>query len=190
MTVREAAPVWRAGADDGEELGAGRPGAHLNDTTNATAEEPTPFLELFLRVRRGVIGQPFHAAAADGAGTPEAVIRWVQADCIDKIGCEWTSEDRRQELRDLLWALGSDRQDALRFAQKVLDWRALPPAEREKRKAERAEAARLEWMATKEPTEKQIALLRKLGYSGEVTDRAQASRMIGGLLARQKGRRP
>lgn len=70
------------------------------------------------------------------------------------------------------------------FIMYVLWKLSLPAVERAALKAERGMQYAQAAMTGKEPTEKQLALLKKLGYSGNVVDRASASGLIAQLLKR------
>jgi len=75
---------------------------------------------------------------------------------------------------------------ALGFCRWVLEWEALPWQEKERIKEARAERYRREWMRQQPPTEKQLAYLRKLGWTGAVLSRQHASELIE-KLARRRG---
>jgi hypothetical protein len=72
-------------------------------------------------------------------------------------------------------SLTLERKAALAYAQSVLDWEHLPYAERRQHKAERGAIYQQHAMAAKPVTEKQRALLQRLGVQAEPANRYEAS---------------
>ena len=68
--------------------------------------------------------------------------------------------------------------EAMAFAAWAPAWEALPPAEKERQKAAKGAAHRQTYMEQQPPTDKQRGYLAMLGYTGEVTSKAQASDLI------------
>ena len=96
-----------------------------------------------------------------------------------------SSPDTRQFLLDALATLRTYQDEALAYAQSVIDYEALPYAERQRIKGRRALAF---VMQGKEPTLAQLSYLRSLGYQGPPpADRSEASRVIDALRQRKGG---
>jgi hypothetical protein len=77
--------------------------------------------------------------------------------------------------------------EAYVYAQSVLDWEALPRAERERQKQERGRHFQQQHMAQLPVTPQQHAVLRTLGHTGELpANRADASTLIDGLLSARR----
>jgi hypothetical protein len=84
---------------------------------------------------------------------------------------------------EVLGHLHTDRGGAMRYAAAVIAYEQLPPAQRQRVKAERRFAFLKGTMRGKPVTAPQAALLRTLGYQGPPpSDRAEASRLIEALL--------
>jgi hypothetical protein len=95
----------------------------------------------------------------------------------------------RAHLQAVLDALPNDRAGALAFAQAVIDFERLPYEARQRVKAERAAPYLEQAMRGKPVTERQVAFLRTLGYTGpQPEDRAAASTLIDRL--KREGGRP
>ncbi len=76
-----------------------------------------------------------------------------------------------------------DPEALLAGARWALWWESLPPAEKHRFRAERAEEAKERWMAEQPPTEKQLAYLHSLGYRDLTpANRLEASRLIDKLV--------
>jgi hypothetical protein len=115
-----------------------------------------------------------------GPTTPAGVATAV----AERARAQADEAERRRQWTDvatwssLFHAVRGYRAQAEALAGAALEWEALPPAERARQKAARAEAGRRAWMAGQPPTEKQLAFLRALGYCGPVANRAEASQLI------------
>jgi hypothetical protein len=102
--------------------------------------------------------------------------------CQERQGERFRDWLRQQQARRALAALAEYPDEARAFAEHCLRWEALPPAEKARRKAERAEPHRRDWLAAQAPTDRQRQYLRSLGFRGEVASRLEASEEIDRLL--------
>ncbi len=81
-------------------------------------------------------------------------------------------------LADLAALLCGHTDEGLAFAAYCLADEALPPEERRRRKAAQAAEAVRAHQDRQPPTEKQVAYLRRLGYTGAIDSKAHASSLI------------
>lgn len=131
----------------------------------------------------GVIANSFHQAVRNGASSPAAVLVRVQQHLEQQRASGYGSPDRREECALLLERLQTERQDALTYAAAVLAYEALPPDERARRKAARADVHLEAWMAAQPATEKQRNYLHMLGHrASEPLSKRDASALIDALL--------
>lgn len=94
----------------------------------------------------------------------------------------------RPELDHVITAMDADPEGVLRYAEAVIAEERLPVEERERLRRERSKPFAQAHMATKLPTDKQLAYLQRLGYRGpEPEDRLAASQLIDRLF-QQRGR--
>jgi len=163
--------------------------SHTAGIPSAT-DTPREWLEHFPGPRRSAVANWYYAAVRHGAVTPAAVVHQVLQTVQRRL--QWVSDPAATaHLQTVQEALQSDRAGALAFAQAVLDWEALPYAERQQRKAERGRHFQQEYMARMPVTPQQQAFLRTLGYTEEPpTNRLEASTLIDTLLSARKGGRP
>jgi hypothetical protein len=157
---------------------------------------PTPpqdpsraFLQHFEQKRRSGIANLFHFSIRDhGCTTARQVCSQV-----------WQTVHRRTQyandketathLAHVLAVMQHDQTGALAYAQSVLEYEQLPYEARQRVKAERSRAYGHEAMRGKPVTAPQVAMLRRLGFTGEApSDRAAASQLIGELM-RERGER-
>lgn len=90
----------------------------------------------------------------------------------------WRSPDLGA-LTDIRAVIEARPDEARRFALWAIAWASLPGEVRDRAKAQRAEHYRREWMAQQQPTDRQLAHLRRLGYQGPPpANRAEASELI------------
>jgi hypothetical protein len=87
------------------------------------------------------------------------------------------------DLRQLLTLMGEYRQEALACAARALAYEALPYPYRASKKAQRGHVYQQRYMASQEATDKQRALLAKLGYTGPIESRLHASRLMDARLS-------
>lgn len=76
--------------------------------------------------------------------------------------------------------------EAIAYAESKIAWEALSQAE--KAMAKRAKSEYFQWksMEGKEPTQKQVSFLMRMGYQGSILDRAHASYLIQKCIERKK----
>ena len=148
-------------------------------------EQPNTFLEQFPILQRGVVKNSFHHAVRAGERTPEGIVRWVERWFLGKLerGARFRDGVAQEKARAILDALAAYPEEALALAEEVLDYEALPEEERQRLKAARSEEHRLAWMEQQEPTPKQVAYCRALGYRGVIESRRHASQIIDKLRA-------
>jgi hypothetical protein len=96
---------------------------------------------------------------------------------------QWSSNlDNRQFLQSVLDTLRATQQEALTYAQHVIDYEHLPYEARQRVKAERAVHYLHEAMCGKAVTLAQLTYLRALGYRGTTPpNRAEASTLLEAL---------
>ncbi len=83
------------------------------------------------------------------------------------------------ELADaILTTIGDHEGDALAYAAWALEWEALPPEERRRQKGERSAQHIAAVMDRQAPTEKQVAFIRKMGFTDPIDSKAFASSVI------------
>src|SRR3977135_2418568 len=106
------------------------------ETTPAVHSDPRAWLEHFPAPRRSAIANWYHYAVRNGSITPAAVVHQVQQEVSRRL--QWTSDPTEKvHFHTVLEALQTDRPGALSYAAAVIDWEALPRAERERQKQER-----------------------------------------------------
>ena len=149
--------------------------------------DPRAWLEHLPAPKRSSVANWFHYAVRNGASTPPAVCSAVWQTVQQRL--QWSSElPTRQFLQGVLDTLRATQQDALTYAQHVIDYERLPYEARQRVKAERTFAYLKDAMHGKPATPAQLSYLGALGYRGEPpTDRAQASALIDALLQQQGG---
>ena len=155
------------------------------DPTGSPPDTPASraWLNRIAAGRRSATANWFHHAARAGATPPQAVCSGVWQTVQRRL--EWASTpDTREFLQGILDLLKSHQDEAMMYAQSVLDYEALPYEQRQQVKARRA----LNFvMGGKPTTEKQASLIRSKGYTGAIpADWADASALIDRLL-RQAG---
>jgi hypothetical protein len=167
---------------------------YLDTAPNATpvADEtatPRGWLEQWPALRRGLISDLFHFAVRQGASTPALVVNAVKRALRRRLQYATPPLNTTNQTLQHVWqSLQVAPQEAHAYAQTVLDWEALPYAERQQRKAERGTHYQQARMATLPVTDKQFNLLRSLGYTGEPpANRAAASTLIEKLHSERKG---
>jgi hypothetical protein len=164
--------------------------AHVTDVTSETAT-PRDWLAQWPVARRSLISNLFHYAVRDGARTPALVVHAVQSVLHRRLRYVTSLHNTTDETLHAVWqSLQVAPQGAYAYAQSVLDWEALPRAERERQKQERGRHFQQQYMAQLPVTAQQHAFLRTLGHTGKPpANRAKASTLIEGLLSARKGQR-
>lgn len=138
----------------------------------------TAFLQHFPREYRGRNGHFFYHAVRSGADDPRKVCSLVYKQVVARLKEAGLGDVQRLSFLDLKRWLEDDRQGAMLLAHYCLEWEQATPEERRARKERNAAEAKREAMGERPPTEKQLALLKKLGHTGEVHHRAHASELI------------
>lgn len=140
-------------------------------------EETSGFLAHFDRKYRGRNSNFFYSAIRDGEQEPRAICSLVYREVTRRAKRPYDEEQGRS-LNELLHWLREDQAGALEFAERCLAWENATPEERRERKARAGEEGKREWMRGQPPTEKQLAVLQKLGHVSEVPNRLAASELI------------
>jgi hypothetical protein len=142
-----------------------------------TTPDPRAWLEQFPPERRSPIANWFHLSIRSGVSVPAAVLVAVEATVQRRLA--WRKDQDDSWLHLVLARLQDDRGRAMAYAQSVINYEALPPAARQRVKAERSVASLKDAMRGKTVTPAQRAYLSALGYTGPAPhDRAAASHLI------------
>ncbi len=151
----------------------------------ATATPTTPaskaFLERFEQPVKSTIANLFlRPVRAGTAHYPRAVLaevlRELQARRARAAAGGWRET---LELTEMIYAtIAAHEKEAIAFGAWALEWEALPPEERERRKRDRGEQYRTAHMDRQAPTDKQVEYLRRMGYDGPIDSKAFASSLI------------
>jgi hypothetical protein len=157
----------------------------------AVLHEPPPapaWLDQWPPTRRSTLANWFYAAVRSGLTTLPAIVDHVSATLHQRL--QWTSDPAKREwLCQVLTSIREDPHAAEDYAGEVWALEQLPADAKARLKAERAQAFMIEAMRGREPSARQVAFLRSLGYTGAPPrERAEASAMIDRLL-REKGAR-
>lgn len=136
---------------------------------------PHPFLDRFDPNERSAVSNDFlYTIRRMGPSTPQAVCSAVWKETK---ATRW-----RERSKKLLSVLAEDPEGALDYAARQLAWEALPPSDKQAVKSMKQQAGIAAWQMTQAPTEKQLAYLEGLGYTGEVRHRRHASELIDQLV--------
>jgi hypothetical protein len=164
-----------------------------------TAADPRTLMDRFPQPERSTVANLFYTAVRAGLRDPVVVHsrvlhtlrhdieyqeQWIHSD--GSLNPAWAREriQQRQRWEALLYDYDDD---AIAFAQYVIEREQKPRAEREAEKAAHTEEYRRAYMAQQPPTEKQVAYLRRLGHHGPVGSKAEASALIDRLLQQDAG---
>ncbi len=142
-----------------------------------TPESPS-FLDHFPRHYRGRNGHLFYEAIRSGAETDSKVCSLVYRAVWDWLTRTEGDPDSQQSWREFKRMLDEDSAGALAFARWCREQENADPAEREAAREKAAADGKREWMREQAPTDKQVALLKKLGHTGPISDRLEASELI------------
>lgn len=125
----------------------------------------------------GAIGNIFCQAVRSGCDDIDSIMDYVAKDCRERIRSPYATESRIRNYNSVIDSLGDD--DAIEFAEHIL-WREnLPKEEHDRLKSESRTEGLNDFMATQNPTEKQLSYLKALGCSEVPTDKKRASDLIG-----------
>lgn len=151
-------------------------------------QNPRAWLDHFPPERRSTIANWFHHGVRNGARTPQAVCSAVWQTVQQRL--HWSSDlANRQFLQGALDTLRATQQEALAYAQSVLEYERLPYEARQQVKAQRTLAALKLGMRGKPTTEAQYGLCTPAGDGELPADRAEASALIDQLQTQQGGDR-
>lgn len=121
----------------------------------------------------------------EAIGKYETDIYKYETEWVDRYqGKDWMEgyvERARENIDKLLGYLNlmrQEREKALGMAEWAVWWESLDDREKKRQKVERAKPHQQEYMASLQPTGKQLALLDSFGYQGTVDNRLHASQLI------------
>ncbi len=136
------------------------------------------FLDLFPANRRSHVANLFLDPVRRGIATPTQVYGAVYAELRRRLeGPRWHGYDDTND-RLIFDTLRGNYDAAVAYAGWCVAYEQLPPEEKKRRKqASTAEGIGL-WQEQQPPTEKQIAYIRALGYTGPIENRRHASSVI------------
>jgi hypothetical protein len=120
---------------------------------------------------------------ADPAEIVKAVVTGLRQDLARR--GRWNYASDLTPLRDTLCAVLAHPTEALALAREAVDYEHLPPGEKSRLKATRAEQGRQTYMASLPPTNKQLSYLRKLGVATAPANRLEASQLIDSRLQKE-----
>ncbi len=146
------------------------------------------FLERFPPNRRSHVVNLFLHSVRAGAITPEVVVARVRDGLQRRIqrALQWNNEATLERDREVLHMLDEHTDEARGMADWALAWESLPREEKERIKKERTRTYQRRWMATQQPTQRQLNYLCALGYAGSRPgNRLEASELIDELRSQQ-----
>jgi hypothetical protein len=149
-----------------------------------TYEDPRrKFLERFPPTQCGHLMNMFLLPVRQGIAEPTEVVRRVEQAFLRREcnGVRYRDLVTQQRARWVLDGLSAYADEALALAEWAIAYETLPAAERERLKLERGADHRRDWMSQQEPTPKQLAYVRALGFTGRVESRQHASDLIESL---------
>ena len=131
----------------------------------------------------------FCSAVRLGGRTVDAVLTAVRADVESRLRSARRYGDaaRIQQFSAFRDYLDTEQVTARAYARWILGWESLSIAEKDKVKAEQGAEHRQRWMAEQPATERQIQYLRALGWTAEVSSKAEASELIDRLRGGRGG---
>lgn len=147
---------------------------------NTPNPDDRAFLEHFPAERRSFVSNWFLTEVRAGRSDPNAVVRAVRERL--RLYINRYDSDPAGKYCLFLDELDANPSEALRYARWSLDWERMTPEQKARHKAQRNVEGINLWMETQEPSEKQIALLTKLGHAERPASKAEASRLIDALL--------
>ncbi len=154
---------------------------------HTTTNQRDIFLAYFDNPRRSFVTNLFLHAVRRGERTPRRVLAAVNAEiraCQERAQY-WGREDSSTRYDEAQEVILLHPDEALAFCSWALDWERLTPAEKRHYRGAQGEQFRRDWMKQQPATDRQIAYVRALGYTGEVTSKAHASELIDQLRNRQ-----
>lgn len=137
------------------------------------------FLAFFENSARGTVANDFlFVIRDDGITEPRLICREVYRLLLSKVA-RYTGESAAKK-QYVLGVMRENQQAAMRFAEWAVWHETLDDKtkKRLKNRGEGSEHYQKEWMATQQPTARQLALLDSFGYQGTVDNRLHASQLI------------
>lgn len=165
------------------------PIATYDPNADFTAEpQPGPretFLALFLPTKRGTIANWFlDPIRTQSATTPRQVLTCVLETLCERIDRAYAyGADYVANLENALDTINAHETEALGYAGWAIAWEQMPPDERERIKRRRQQEHQSAWMGERQPSQKQLDYLQRLGYRGPApTSMLEASEHIDRLV--------
>ncbi len=157
----------------------------MNSPALTDVDQRRRLLGLFPTSARSLVANIFLDKVRGGITEPCAIVDAVQRDATRRLA--WAvSDDRYNPTAALLCsAIDNDPDEAIDFARWCIEWERLPNDQRQQLKEERGADHRRRWMEQQPATERQVAYVRALGWTGtEPASKAEASRLIDELRTR------
>lgn len=138
------------------------------------------FLVHFPQEQKSHVANIFLAAVRQGAQTAGGVLTRVTIDLHERLrrAAHYRDKTEHTKIDNILYYFEHYDEDAEAFARWALAWEKLSPAEKARHKAGTAREAIRAHMDREDPTAKQSAYLRKMGYTGPIDSKAHASALI------------
>ena len=155
-------------------------------TTADYQEERQQFLNLIGITRRSAVTNIVLHQARQGIEDPAAVVAGVVSTLEARIAAPWASDLSRGRDSLTLSIVEQHPIEATGFARWAISYAELSPEEVQQHKREAREQHVSAWLSNQPPTERQVAFLRGLGHTDDVTSKLQASQLIAQL--RQGGK--
>jgi hypothetical protein len=146
---------------------------------------PRPLLPHIPEHQRSPLMNRFlDAIRSRGITTPSEIVKFVVAGLRQDLQrrSRWSHAADLRPLRETLLAVIGHPTEAEALAREAVEYEQLPAAEKERRKAAKAEQGRQTYMATLPPTKKQPNYLRRLGVASAPAHRLEASQLIDARL--------
>lgn len=154
--------------------------------SSAPSGSSRAFLLHFPERERSAVANLFLLQVRRGASDPAEVVARATTEARGRLqrAVQYNDALWYAKVQEILDALQDYPEEAADLARWAIEWESLPHDERERRKAERGQQYKRQWMAHQPATEKQMAYLHRLGYRGPVASRQQASELIDRLSGR------
>ena len=163
--------------------------APLANNSTSASDSSREFLELFPQNQRSLTANMFCSAVRLGARTVDAVLAAVRADVESRLRSARRYGDgaRIRQFSAFRDYLDTESASARAYARWTLGWESLSIAQKDEIKTQRGAEHRQRWMQSQPPTDRQIAYLRALGWTADVSSKAKASELIDRLRSRRGG---
>ena len=149
-------------------------------------EERQRFLNLIGLTHRSAVTNIVLQQARQGIEDPDAVVAGVVSTLEARIAAAWASDLSRARDSLTLSIIEQHPDEATGFARWAISYAELSPEAVKHHKREEREQHIDAWLSNQPPTERQVAFLRGLGHTDDVTSKLQASQLIAQL--RQGGK--